>query len=110
MLHARMEAASLPIAAAPPLPRPLLRLQGDAGLLERYRHGDDRAFGLIYDRHRALVFAVAVGVLSSREDAEDVTQEVFATASQALRRGAPRELRPWLARSEIGRASCRERV
>jgi RNA polymerase sigma-70 factor (ECF subfamily) len=39
--------------------------------------GDREAFGRLYDRFSGLVFTVAVRLLRSRADAEDLLQEVF---------------------------------
>ena len=39
--------------------------------------GDERAFALLYDRFAARMYRVALRILASREDAEDVVQEVF---------------------------------
>ncbi len=67
-------------------------------LAERFLAGDETAFAVLYERHRASVLAVCIGVLGSRDDAEDATQETFATLAVSLRDKPPRELRPWLAR------------
>ena len=39
--------------------------------------GDERAFATLYDRFAARMYRVALRILGSREDAEDVVQEVF---------------------------------
>lgn len=39
--------------------------------------GKSQAFGLLYDRFAGRLFAVAMGMLGRREDAEDVVQETF---------------------------------
>jgi RNA polymerase sigma factor (sigma-70 family) len=53
---------------------------------------------VLYERHRASVLAVCMGVLGSRHDAEDASQEAFASLAVTLRRSPPDELRAWLAR------------
>jgi RNA polymerase sigma factor (sigma-70 family) len=80
------------------VPRRLLRLRSDAALAERYAQGDEAAFSILFERHRASVFAVCMGVLGSRHDAEDAAQESFAALAVTLRSSPPRELRAWLAR------------
>jgi RNA polymerase sigma factor (sigma-70 family) len=59
---------------------------------------DDGAFALLYERHRASVLAVCMGVLGSRQDAEDASQETFAALAVALRADPPRDVRAWLTR------------
>jgi RNA polymerase sigma-70 factor (ECF subfamily) len=39
--------------------------------------GDERAFAALYDRFAPRMYRVALRILGSREDAEDVVQEVF---------------------------------
>lgn len=49
----------------------------DSALLSRVQSGDEQALTRMFQRHSRLVFSVAMRVLSDREDAEDVLQEVF---------------------------------
>ncbi len=79
-------------------PRRLLRLPSDAALAERYAEGDEGAFAVLFERHRASVLAVCIGVLSAPHDAEDAAQESFAALAVALRTSPPRDLRAWLVR------------
>ncbi len=65
---------------------------------ERYAEGDEAAFAVLFERHRASVLAVCIGVLGSRHDAEDAAQETFAALAVTLRSAPPRELRAWLTR------------
>src|ERR1700742_1130353 len=79
----------------------LLRLRSDEQLIAAFRHGDDEAFRVLYDRYRQRLFAYVRQMLSAgtRQDAEDVLQDVFVRASGALRADA-REMnvRAWLYR------------
>jgi len=45
--------------------------------IEELKKGDSNAFELLVKEYQNKVFSVCVGVLSNREDALDVTQEVF---------------------------------
>jgi len=56
----------------------------DHELIERARGGDPRAFDEIVARHERRVFAVALRICRHREDALDVTQDVFVTALRSL--------------------------
>jgi len=73
-------------------------MRSDAVLAERVAGGDEAAFDVLYERHRAVVLAVCMGILGAAHDAEDATQETFAALSIALRTNIPPELRPWLIR------------
>ena len=65
---------------------PLLRLRSDDQLLDLFRAGNDEAFAVIHDRYRQRLFAYVRQMLSgaSRQDAEDVLQDVFVRAWQKL--------------------------
>src|SRR4051812_4999916 len=81
-----------------PAPRRLLWLRSDGALAERFADGDESAFGVLFERHRATVLAVCIGVLGSSHDAEDAAQDAFASLAVALRTAPPRDLRAWLTR------------
>ncbi len=78
---------------------PLLRLQSDAKLIALIRADNEAAFEQLFDRYRARLMAFCRHMLASREDAEDVMQEVFVNAYRAMR-ADEREinLKPWLYR------------
>jgi RNA polymerase sigma factor (sigma-70 family) len=80
---------------------PLLRLRSDDQLLALFRAGSDEAFNVLHDRYRQRLFAYVRQMLSaqSRQDAEDVLQDVFVRAFGALRADArPVNVRAWLYR------------
>lgn len=77
--------------------------------------GDRAAFGAIYDRYAGTVFGVCSQMLSSRDDAEDVTADVFLVAAERLGQlRDPSRLRYWLLsiarRNVYRRSSARSRV
>ena len=78
-----------------------LRVRSDEQLLALFRGGSDDAFRVLHDRYRQRLFAYVRQMLSScsRQDAEDVLQDVFVRAYGALRNDA-REMnvRAWLYR------------
>src|ERR1700755_338449 len=79
----------------------LLRLRSDEQLLALFRAGDDEAFRVLYDRYRQRLFAYVRQMLSagSRQDAEDVLQDVFVRAYGALRNDQrDMNVRAWLYR------------
>jgi len=77
----------------------LLRLQSDERLVALIRRGNHHAFEALVARYQSRLLAFCRHMLSSREDAEDVLQEVFAAAFNAML-GDDREInvRPWLYR------------
>ncbi|HEV7646554.1 MAG TPA: sigma-70 family RNA polymerase sigma factor [Actinophytocola sp.] len=60
----------------------------DRALLDRLRAGEDAAFGQLFSRHSAAVFRLALGLVSDRAEAEDLTAEAFFRVLQAIRRGS----------------------
>lgn len=52
-------------------------LPTDVDLLVAVKEGQIKALGILYDRYAKLVYGLAVKILESSEEAEDVTQEVF---------------------------------
>ena len=50
---------------------------GDVGLIERISDGDVNAFEILYDTYSGLLYRVVVKILRTREEAEDILQEVF---------------------------------
>ena len=63
-----------------------IELESDAVLVRQARNGDYRAFELLFERHRLLVYRFAYGMTNRRDDAEDVVQEAFVRAYQNLHR------------------------
>src|SRR5438270_4892357 len=84
---------------------PLLRLQSDERLVALTRRGVTPAYEALVKRYDARLLAFCRHMLGSREDAEDVLQEVFAAAFNAML-ADDREInvRPWLYR--IARNRC----
>jgi RNA polymerase sigma factor (sigma-70 family) len=80
-------------------PSALLRLQSDERLIAMTRRGQPAAFETLCSRYQTRLLAFCRHMLGSREDAEDVLQEVFAAAFNAVL-ADEREInvRPWLYR------------
>jgi len=57
---------------------------GEAGELDRARAGDVAAFGALVRRHQEQVFRFLHRMLDAREEAKELTQDVFVKAWQAL--------------------------
>ena len=78
---------------------PLLRLQSDERLIAYVRRGNNAAFEVLVSRYQSRLLSFCRHLLGSREDAEDVLQEVMAAAFNAiLADDRPINVRPWLYR------------
>jgi RNA polymerase sigma factor (sigma-70 family) len=78
---------------------PLLRLQPDERLIALTRRGQHAAFETLFSRYHTRLLSFCRHMLGSREDAEDVLQEVFAAAFNAvLADERAINVRPWLYR------------
>ncbi len=84
---------------------PILRLQSDERLIAFVRRGNVAAFEALVGRYETRLLAFCRHLLGSREDAEDILQEVMAAAFNAiLADERPIKVRPWLYR--IARNRC----
>jgi RNA polymerase sigma-70 factor (ECF subfamily) len=71
----------------------------DGALVRRTLEGDPGAYEVLVRKHERLVFKIVGGFLRDRRDVEEVAQEAFLRAYEALsgfRLGAP--FAPWIAR------------
>ena len=96
-----MEASALKHVSADGLrgPTPLLRIQSDERLVALTRRGNQAAYEALVGRYQARLLAFCRHMLGSREDAEDVLQEVFAAAFNAMIADERAlNVRPWLYR------------
>jgi len=62
----------------------------DGHIIYECINGDSASFGLLVDKYKASIFALAYSRLNNFQDAEDITQEVFLKAYKSLR-----TLRQW---------------
>jgi RNA polymerase sigma factor (sigma-70 family) len=74
-------------------------LQSDERLVALVRRGNAAAFEVLVSRYESRLLSFCRHLLGSREDAEDVLQEVFAAAFNAMTADdRPINVRPWLYR------------
>jgi RNA polymerase sigma-70 factor (ECF subfamily) len=65
-------------AASPKVgPKGMALEPSDLDLVTRHLQGEDKAFELLVRRYQRRVYGLALGILRSREDALDATQEAF---------------------------------
>lgn len=96
-----MESAAIEHVGVPGMrgPSPFLRLQTDEKLVELTRRGNQAAYEVLVARYDARLIAFTRHMLGSREDAEDVVQETFAAAYNAMVADTrPINVKPWLYR------------
>src|SRR6476619_5711277 len=80
-------------------PTPFLRIQSDERLVALTRRGNQAGYEALVRRYQSRLLAFCRHMLGSREDAEDVLQEVFAAAFNAMMADdRALNVRPWLYR------------
>lgn len=81
----------------------------DEELMARVRDGEIAAYEELVERHKNVVFSLALAMLRSREDAEEAAQDTFVKLFRAREVYDPaRPLEPWLLR--IAGNTCRDRL
>jgi len=56
----------------------------DTDIISQVLQGDKQSFALLVERHQNFVFSIALRYLKSREDAEEVAQDVFVKAYRSI--------------------------
>jgi RNA polymerase sigma-70 factor (ECF subfamily) len=81
----------------------------DAELAERHRWGDRAAFDEVYSQHAEMVYNLALRLAGDREEAADLTQEIFLRVFRHLGRfRGGSTLKTWIYRVAINH--CRSRL
>ncbi|GAA4415853.1 RNA polymerase sigma factor [Nibrella viscosa] len=76
-----------------------------APLLEALQQGDNAAFGLLYEQTNRRVYNTALGYVRNREDAEDITQEVYVEVFRSVRSfTGESSLTTWLYRITVNKS------
>ena len=80
----------------------------DAGLVDRFNTGDERAFVEIVERHRARMLQIALRLLRNHADAEEIAQDTFVRAHRGLAKfRGDSSLAAWLHRITLNLARNR---
>ncbi len=61
-----------------------MTFRDDNYFIEQVLKGDSAAYAQLVDRHKDMAFTIAVKILKNREEAEEITQDAFLKAYQAL--------------------------
>jgi RNA polymerase sigma-70 factor (ECF subfamily) len=84
------------------------RDRDEQALIDRVLAGEVEAFRPLVNRYQRVTFSIALRMLGSRADAEDVTQQAFVDAFNALDSfhgdGRPHAFSTWLLRIAINRS------
>jgi len=56
----------------------------DAGIIQKVLKGDQQAFSVLVERYRHFVFTIAFRMVSNREEAEELAQDIFVKAYRFL--------------------------
>ncbi|HEX6899602.1 MAG TPA: sigma-70 family RNA polymerase sigma factor [Thermoanaerobaculia bacterium] len=81
----------------------------DLALVERHRCGDMQAFDEVYERFGEMVYNLALRLAGNREEAADLTQEIFLRIYRHLGSfGGRSTLKTWVFRIAINH--CRDRL
>jgi len=60
-------------------------LEGENQIIERAKKGESQAFGLLYDHYHERIYRFIFLKVSRKEDAEDLTHQVFLSAWQNIK-------------------------
>lgn len=81
----------------------------DIDLVERHRSGDAHAFDEVYERFGEMVYNLALRLSGNREEAADLTQEIFLRIYRHLGSfGGRSTLKTWIFRVALNH--CRDRL
>ena len=67
----------VPVTAGETTKKVTFKDTAEAELVRRAQGGDDLAFRQLVEKHQSKVFSIIYGILRSRNDAEDIAQQVF---------------------------------
>lgn len=77
----------------------------DSNLVQQAREGQTEAFSVLVDRYRQKVFQTCMGFVHNTDDAEDLTQEIFVKAWNAIKSFDGRAaFSTWLYRIAVNKA------
>ena len=82
-----------------------IAIDPDAELVSQARLGDEEAFGTLMERHQRLLTALAFGMTHDEARSEDIVQDAFVAAWQALPKfRGDSKFRNWMCRIALNKA------
>ncbi|MCD4698762.1 MAG: sigma-70 family RNA polymerase sigma factor [Bacteroidales bacterium] len=61
-----------------------MKSENDSFYIQKVIHGDVKAYSMLVEKHKDMVFTIALRIVKNREDAEEIAQDVFIKAYQSL--------------------------
>ena len=61
-----------------------MKFENDIFYLQQIISGNARAYAFLVEKHKEMVFSIALKIVHSREDAEEIAQDAFVKAYQSL--------------------------
>lgn len=61
-----------------------MKFENDIFYLQQIISGNVRAYAFLVEKHKEMVFSIALKILHNREDAEEIAQDAFVKAYQSL--------------------------
>lgn len=61
-----------------------MKFESDSHYIDRVLNNDISAFAMLVEKHKDMVFTVALRILKNREDAEEIAQDAFVKVYQSL--------------------------
>ena len=87
-----------------------MKFQEDSHYIERVINGDVAAYSSLVEKHKNLVFSIAMKILNNREDAEEIAQDTFLKAFNSLKSFEKKsKFSTWLYRIAYNGAISRKR-
>ena len=62
-----------------------MNFQSDSHYIDKVLNHDVNAYASLVDKHKNMVFTIALKIVRNREDAEEIAQDVFVKVYQSLK-------------------------
>lgn len=101
----------MPPRSASSEPEQIRPVDDDIALVLRAKRGDEVAIGMLFTKHRDLVYRFVLNMVRNRDEAEDITQEAFVRAFRNIDKYQDRaKFTTWLLRIATNLCTDRARM